>query len=48
MSWRKLFFAVVFFAGGFAHELRNPVTCELVTVRAQGHAPRRRGRCRSG
>ena len=35
MSLRKVFFALLFFAGGFAHELRNPITCELVTTRAE-------------
>ena len=29
----KLWFALLFFAGGFAHEVRNPVSCQCITAR---------------
>ena len=31
---KKLWFALTFFLGGFAHELRNPVSCQCINARA--------------
>ncbi|SFU84701.1 hypothetical protein SAMN05216350_106148 [Polaromonas sp. YR568] len=31
---KKLWFALTFFLGGFAHELRNPVSCQCINSRA--------------
>jgi hypothetical protein len=30
---KKLWLALLFFAGGFAHEIRNPVNCLLIASR---------------
>lgn len=30
---KKLWFAMTFFLGGFAHELRNPVNCQCIASR---------------
>ncbi len=30
---KKLWFAVLFLLGGFAHELRNPVNCQSIASR---------------
>jgi hypothetical protein len=30
---KKLWFALTFFLGGFAHELRNSVNCQCITSR---------------
>jgi hypothetical protein len=30
---KKIGFALLFFLGGFAHELRNPVSCQSVASR---------------
>ncbi|MDH6167464.1 hypothetical protein M2282_002614 [Variovorax boronicumulans] len=30
---KKLWFALLFFAGGFAHEVRNPVSCQCIATR---------------
>ena len=30
---KKIGFALLFFLGGFAHELRNPVSCQCITSR---------------
>ena len=38
---RRLWLALLFFAGGLAHEVRNPANCHLVAVR-QGAEPRKR------
>ncbi|SCK32183.1 hypothetical protein VAR608DRAFT_2793 [Variovorax sp. HW608] len=40
---RKLWFALLFFAGGMAHELRHPLSCQAISVR-QGTDPRQRKR----
>ena len=29
---KKLWFALLFFAGGFAHEVRNPTNCHCITA----------------
>lgn len=38
---KKLWFALLFFAGGFAHEVRNPVSCQCITARAFNGTRRR-------
>lgn len=38
---RKLWLALLFFAGGLAHELRNPTGCHTICA-SQAHGPRRR------
>lgn len=38
---RKLWLAFLFFAGGFAHELRNPTQCLCITS-THAAGPRRR------
>jgi hypothetical protein len=30
---KKIWFALTFFVGGFAHELRNPLTCQCISTR---------------
>lgn len=30
---KKLWFALLFFTGGVAHETRNPVSCQCITAR---------------
>jgi hypothetical protein len=30
---KKLWLALLFFAGGIAHEVRNPLTCQCITAR---------------
>ncbi|MBB3178260.1 hypothetical protein [Variovorax sp. Sphag1AA] len=30
---KKLWFALIFFAGGLAHEVRNPFNCLCITAR---------------
>ena len=40
---KKLWFALLFLAGGIAQELRNPVSCQTITVR-QAAEPSRRTR----
>ena len=38
---RKLWFALLFLAGGLSHELRHPLTCQcLVTRQAAGPGPK--------
>jgi len=32
-AMKKLWFALTFFLGGFAHELRNPVSCQCINSR---------------
>jgi hypothetical protein len=32
-TMKKIWFALVFFLGGFAHELRNPVSCQCLSSR---------------
>jgi len=38
---RKLWLALLFLAGGLAHELRHPLNCQAVTARAGAVATRR-------
>ena len=33
MSMKKLWMALTFLVGGFAHELRNPINCECISSR---------------
>jgi len=40
---RKLWFALLFLAGGIAQELRNPVSCQTIATR-QAAEPARRPR----
>ena len=40
---KKLWFALLFFAGGLAHEVRNPVSCQCITSQ-QPAGPRKRAR----
>lgn len=37
---RKLLLVLILFAGGLAHELRNPLSCQTITTR-RDNAPRR-------
>lgn len=30
---KKIWFALLFFAGGISHEIRNPVSCHCITAR---------------
>ena len=30
---KRIWFALTFFAGGFAHELRNPLNCQCLHTR---------------
>ncbi|WP_269759867.1 hypothetical protein [Variovorax sp. E3] len=30
---KKLWFALLFLAGGISHEIRNPVSCQCITAR---------------
>jgi hypothetical protein len=32
-AMKKIWFALIFFVGGFAHELRNPLTCRCISSR---------------
>ena len=41
---KKLWFALLFLAGGFAHEVRNPVSCQCITAREFADLTRRRAR----
>jgi hypothetical protein len=36
---KNLWFALVFFAGGFAHEVRNPVSCQCISSRRSDFSP---------
>lgn len=38
---RKLWFALLFLAGGLSHEIRNPIGCDCITSRQQVQ-PRKR------
>jgi phosphatidylserine decarboxylase len=40
---KKLWFALLFLAGGFAHEVRNPVSCQCITAREFAGARKRDG-----
>jgi hypothetical protein len=40
---KKLWLAMLFLAGGFAHEVRNPLNCHSISSR-QLAGPRRPGR----
>ena len=33
-NMKKLWLALIFFAGGIAHEVRNPVSCQCIASRA--------------
>jgi hypothetical protein len=33
-TMKKIWFALTFFVGGFAHELRNPLSCQCIPTRA--------------
>ncbi|WP_259652121.1 hypothetical protein [Variovorax sp. UMC13] len=41
---KTLWFALLFMAGGIAHELRNPVSCQCITARAATGAEKKRPR----
>ncbi len=38
---KKLWFALIFFAGGLAHEVRNPVSCQCITARQSTSSEKR-------
>ncbi|MDM0019494.1 hypothetical protein [Variovorax saccharolyticus] len=40
---KKLWFVLLFLAGGVAHEVRNPVGCQCINVR-ESEGGRKRGR----
>ena len=40
---KKLWVALLFLAGGFAHEVRNPVSCQCINAR-EFEGWRKRGR----
>jgi hypothetical protein len=40
---KKIWLALLFFAGGVAHEIRNPVSCQCITARAPARSQKRRG-----
>jgi hypothetical protein len=40
---RKLWFALLFLAGGVAHEMRNPVQCQCIAVSSRSLVRRRAG-----
>jgi hypothetical protein len=44
---KKLWLALLFFAGGVAHEIRNPVSCHCISSR-HAAGPKTRRRHRSG
>jgi len=39
---KKLWLALIFFAGGLAHEVRNPVSCQCITAREFAGPDRKR------
>lgn len=40
---KKLWFALLFFAGGLAHEVRNPISCQCIaSVSLAPRPPKRR------
>jgi hypothetical protein len=39
---KKLWLALLFFAGGISHEVRDPLSCECITVRQFSGPARRR------
>ncbi|CAA2106723.1 hypothetical protein [Variovorax paradoxus] len=41
---KKLWFALLFFAGGIAHEVRNPVNCQCISARQPAGPGTRRKR----
>jgi hypothetical protein len=45
MNMRKIWLALLFLAGGIAHEIRNPFSCHCVTTR-QAAQPADRARKR--
>jgi hypothetical protein len=38
---KKLWLALLFFAGGFAHEVRHPLNCHLIASRRAARPERR-------
>jgi hypothetical protein len=40
---RKIWFALLFFAGGLAHEVRNPTSCHAIATSHATGTRRRRG-----
>ncbi len=43
-GFKKLWFALLFFAGGFAHEVRNPTQCQSVASVSLSLRPPKRAR----
>lgn len=43
-GFRKLWFSLLFFAGGLAHEVRNPTQCQSVASVSLSLRPTKRGR----
>jgi hypothetical protein len=41
---KKLWLALIFFAGGLAHEVRNPVSCQCITARQSSTGSEKRAR----
>ncbi|MET3495496.1 hypothetical protein [Variovorax boronicumulans] len=41
---KKLWFALLFFAGGLAHEVRNPVNCQCIATTRDFTGTRKRAR----
>ncbi len=41
VAMKKLWFVLLFLAGGVSHEIRNPISCQTISVR-QFEGPRRR------
>jgi hypothetical protein len=41
IEMRKLWFALLFLAGGISHEIRNPVGCHCITTRQSEKSPER-------
>ncbi|MDQ1761948.1 hypothetical protein RAS14_19465 [Achromobacter aegrifaciens] len=39
---RKLLLVLILFAGGLAHELRNPLSCQTITARNDSGAHRQK------
>jgi phosphatidylserine decarboxylase len=44
---RKLWFALLFLAGGIAHEVRHPVSCQCISARQLTGPGKRRTRRRA-
>jgi hypothetical protein len=41
-AMKKLWFVLLFFAGGISHEIRNPISCQCITARPSHEPVRRR------